>query len=133
MQIFRGLKFRCFVNFNGLKVYFCMHSHSQNSAILENKITEFVLLTKYFPLKNLNKCAICILFSTIFHHAQEIRSGYLHKKGGRIPSWHKRWFILKGDLLFYYRNVNVSSCMHIHICICVNCMNCTNQNIDTPA
>lgn len=47
-----------------------------------------------FSQQKLNRCVI--------------KEGYLCKKGGRIPSWHKRWFNLKGDLLFYYRNVNDS-------------------------
>ncbi|XP_065906715.1 rho GTPase-activating protein 24-like isoform X2 [Dysidea avara] len=44
--------------------------------------------------------------SKLLSRNKVIKEGYLHKKGGRIPSWHKRWFILKGDILFYYRNPN---------------------------
>ncbi|XP_077407107.1 sesquipedalian-1-like [Vanacampus margaritifer] len=29
------------------------------------------------------------------------KEGYLHKKGDIRPSYHKRWFVLKGNLLFY--------------------------------
>lgn len=34
--------------------------------------------------------------------------GYLSKRGGRIHTWHKRWFVLTGDLLFYYKTPQVS-------------------------
>ncbi|XP_063820444.1 sesquipedalian-1 [Pseudophryne corroboree] len=30
------------------------------------------------------------------------KSGYLYKKGERNASYHKRWFVLKGNMLFYY-------------------------------
>lgn len=32
------------------------------------------------------------------------KSGFLHKKGELNKGWQKRWFILKGNLLFYYQN-----------------------------
>ena len=36
--------------------------------------------------------------------------GWLSKRGGRIHTWHKRWFVLTGDLLFYYKSPQVSVC-----------------------
>ncbi|XP_075034573.1 sesquipedalian-1 [Mixophyes fleayi] len=32
------------------------------------------------------------------------KSGFLNKKGERNASYHKRWFVLKGNMLFYYDN-----------------------------
>lgn len=32
------------------------------------------------------------------------KSGWLQKRGGRIQTWHKRWFVLTGDMIFYYKN-----------------------------
>ena len=29
-------------------------------------------------------------------------SGWLKKQGGMIKTWHRRWFVLKGDHLFYF-------------------------------
>ncbi|XP_019849875.1 PREDICTED: rho GTPase-activating protein 24-like [Amphimedon queenslandica] len=37
-------------------------------------------------------------------HNQAQKNGWLHKRGGRIQTWHKRWFVLTGDLLFYYKS-----------------------------
>jgi len=34
---------------------------------------------------------------------QTRKTGWLSKRGGRIHTWHKRWFVLTGDLLFYYK------------------------------
>ncbi|XP_064393491.1 rho GTPase-activating protein 24-like isoform X2 [Halichondria panicea] len=31
------------------------------------------------------------------------KMGWLSKRGGRIHTWHKRWFVLTGDLMFYYK------------------------------
>eukprot|EP00062_Callorhinchus_milii_P016712 gi/632968305/ref/XP_007900453.1/ PREDICTED: sesquipedalian-1 [Callorhinchus milii] len=30
------------------------------------------------------------------------KTGYLHKKGERNTAYHRRWFVLKGNLLFYF-------------------------------
>ncbi|KAM3939245.1 sesquipedalian-1 [Leptodactylus fuscus] len=32
------------------------------------------------------------------------KSGFLYKKGERNASYHRRWFVLKGNMLFYYDN-----------------------------
>lgn len=36
------------------------------------------------------------------HNIKEIHSGILHKVGGRVKSWHKRWVILKSDYTLQY-------------------------------
>lgn len=36
------------------------------------------------------------------------KTGWLSKRGGRIHTWHRRWFVLTGDLLFYYKQPNDS-------------------------
>jgi hypothetical protein len=35
-----------------------------------------------------------------------VQSGYLFKKGGLIPSYKKRWFVLTQDALIYYKKQN---------------------------
>src|SRR5687768_11188867 len=38
------------------------------------------------------------------------KEGFLIKQGGSIKTWKRRWFILKGSNLFYYKAPAVSSC-----------------------
>nr|XP_015798400.2 rho GTPase-activating protein 24 isoform X1 [Nothobranchius furzeri] len=33
-----------------------------------------------------------------------IRCGWLRKQGGFVKTWHSRWFVLKADQLFYYKD-----------------------------
>lgn len=33
-----------------------------------------------------------------------IRCGWLRKQGGFVKTWHSRWFVLKGDQLYYYKD-----------------------------
>uniref|UniRef100_A0A667X2Y2 Rho GTPase-activating protein 24 n=1 Tax=Myripristis murdjan TaxID=586833 RepID=A0A667X2Y2_9TELE len=33
-----------------------------------------------------------------------IRCGWLRKQGGFVKTWHTRWFVLRGDQLFYYKD-----------------------------
>ncbi|KAJ8338957.1 hypothetical protein SKAU_G00357430 [Synaphobranchus kaupii] len=33
-----------------------------------------------------------------------IRCGWLRKQGGFVKTWHTRWFVLKGDKLYYYKD-----------------------------
>lgn len=36
-------------------------------------------------------------------HRQRItKSGWLRKQGGMVRTWHRRWFCLNGDCLFYF-------------------------------
>ncbi len=39
------------------------------------------------------------------------KSGWLLKQGGVIKSWHKRWFVLRGDQLLYFTNTDESKQM----------------------
>ncbi|ELU03448.1 hypothetical protein CAPTEDRAFT_87393, partial [Capitella teleta] len=36
------------------------------------------------------------------------KSGWLRKQGGVVKSWHRRWFTLKGDTLYYYSSEDES-------------------------
>ena len=36
------------------------------------------------------------------------REGWLTKEGGKYKSKHKRWFILKGGMLYYFKQPSVS-------------------------
>lgn len=31
-------------------------------------------------------------------------AGFLHKKGGRHAAYHRRWFVLRGNMLFYFED-----------------------------
>lgn len=33
-----------------------------------------------------------------------IRCGWLRKQGGFVKTWHNRWFVLRGDQLYYYKD-----------------------------
>lgn len=33
-----------------------------------------------------------------------IRCGWLRKQGGFVKTWHSRWFVLRGDQLYYYKD-----------------------------
>lgn len=33
--------------------------------------------------------------------------GWLHKQGDKYKTWNKRWFVLKGSNLFYFKNPKV--------------------------
>ncbi|XP_051955699.1 rho GTPase-activating protein 24-like isoform X1 [Xyrauchen texanus] len=33
-----------------------------------------------------------------------LRCGWLRKQGGFVKTWHTRWFVLRGDQLFYYKD-----------------------------
>ncbi|XP_023684428.1 rho GTPase-activating protein 24 isoform X1 [Paramormyrops kingsleyae] len=46
--------------------------------------------------------------STIPQHGHSgqhvIRCGWLRKQGGFVKTWHTRWFVLKGEQLYYYKD-----------------------------
>ncbi|KAI7795696.1 putative rho GTPase-activating protein 24-like [Triplophysa rosa] len=33
-----------------------------------------------------------------------LRCGWLRKQGGFVKTWHTRWFVLRGDQLYYYKD-----------------------------
>ena len=35
------------------------------------------------------------------------KDGFLTKQGGAIKTWKKRWFVLKGDTLYYFKTQKV--------------------------
>lgn len=35
-------------------------------------------------------------------HSRHLKSGWLRKQGGTLRTWQRRWFVLNGDLLFYF-------------------------------
>ena len=37
-------------------------------------------------------------------HKRSHMTGWLRKQGGVVKSWHRRWFVLHGDMLTYYNN-----------------------------
>ena len=40
---------------------------------------------------------------------RDLHSGVLHKVGGRVKSWHKRWMIIRSDYsLYYFKDPNKS-------------------------
>ncbi|XP_061887274.1 rho GTPase-activating protein 24 [Entelurus aequoreus] len=40
-----------------------------------------------------------------------IRCGWLRKQGGFVKTWHNRWFVLRGDQLFYYKDEEESKAL----------------------
>lgn len=40
-----------------------------------------------------------------------MKEGFLTKCGGGIKTWHKRWFVLKGDYLYYFKSPKVRAHM----------------------
>ena len=41
---------------------------------------------------------------------KELHSGVIHKVGGRVKSWHKRWMVLRSDkTLQYYKDASKSA------------------------
>ena len=50
------------------------------------------------------------------------REGWLTKEGGKYKSRHKRWFILKEGMLYYFKQPTVSVC--VCVCVCVVFFDC---------
>ncbi|XP_038130945.1 rho GTPase-activating protein 24 isoform X2 [Cyprinodon tularosa] len=42
--------------------------------------------------------------STEGQRSNMIRCGWLRKQGGFVKTWHSRWFVLRGELLYYYKD-----------------------------
>lgn len=40
-----------------------------------------------------------------------LRSGWLRKQGGFVKTWHTRWFVLRGEQLFYYKDEDETKAM----------------------
>uniref|UniRef100_A0A3B3Z758 Rho GTPase-activating protein 24 n=1 Tax=Periophthalmus magnuspinnatus TaxID=409849 RepID=A0A3B3Z758_9GOBI len=40
----------------------------------------------------------------ILTRAGVVRCGWLRKQGGFVKTWHTRWFVLRGDQLYYYKD-----------------------------
>ena len=57
---------------------------------------------------------------------QARKAGWLSKRGGRIHTWHKRWFVLTGDLLFYHKSpqVDLKGALCVCVCVCVRVCVC---------
>jgi PH domain len=55
--------------------------------------------------------------------AAVVKSGWLNKQGGARggrKNWKRRWFVLKEDCLYYYRDETVCSiCLYVCICVCL--------------
>uniref|UniRef100_A0A673HB64 PH domain-containing protein n=1 Tax=Sinocyclocheilus rhinocerous TaxID=307959 RepID=A0A673HB64_9TELE len=39
-----------------------------------------------------------------------LRCGWLRKQGGFVKTWHTRWFVLRGDQLYYYKDEDETKC-----------------------
>ncbi|KAL4240161.1 Unconventional myosin-IXa [Mactra antiquata] len=65
-----------------------------NIKHLKPKITE----TKSDPITNKKWSEMSMTSST----GDTRKTGWLRKQGGMVKSWHRRWFVLNGDYLFYF-------------------------------
>jgi len=44
--------------------------------------------------------------------AEDARCGYLYKRGQRHKAWKERWFVLRGDKLYYYKSHDSPNCIN---------------------
>ena len=49
-----------------------------------------------------------VFFPTTLGQQKSMRSGWLRKQGGVVKSWHRRWFTIKGDSMYYYSSEDES-------------------------
>ena len=47
----------------------------------------------------------------------KVHCGWLTKQGGLLRISRRRWFEIRGDLLYYHREDGVSNCVHIIVLI----------------
>uniref|UniRef100_A0A4W6C738 Rho GTPase-activating protein 24 n=1 Tax=Lates calcarifer TaxID=8187 RepID=A0A4W6C738_LATCA len=45
-----------------------------------------------------------VVFWKLQGRSNVIRCGWLRKQGGFVKTWHSRWFVLRGDQLYYYKD-----------------------------
>lgn len=43
--------------------------------------------------------------------------GWLHKQSDKYKTWNKRWFVLKGSNLFYFKSPKVSNIIECVTCV----------------
>ncbi|KAI2651544.1 Rho GTPase-activating protein 24 [Labeo rohita] len=43
-----------------------------------------------------------------------LRCGWLRKQGGFVKTWHTRWFVLRGDQLYYYKDEDETKALPVH-------------------
>ncbi|KAK9398680.1 hypothetical protein NXF25_013649, partial [Crotalus adamanteus] len=55
-----------------------------------------------FIMEEHNSSAESPLLSPGRHTA--IKCGWLRKQGGFVKTWHTRWFVLKGEQLYYFKD-----------------------------
>jgi cytohesin len=74
----------------------------------------------------------------VFGNALVQKSGWLTKQGGRVKTWKRRWFILSGNVLYYFKEKVLSThnvlgalyahcnlltyacmCVCVYVCVCV--------------
>ncbi|GAA6069243.1 rho GTPase-activating protein 24 isoform X1 [Tachysurus ichikawai] len=42
-----------------------------------------------------------------------LRHGWLRKQGGFVKTWHSRWFVLRGEQLYYYKDEDESKALSL--------------------
>jgi PH domain len=50
------------------------------------------------------------------------KAGWLHKQGGKVKSWKKRWFVLSNTLLYYFKHPEVGVNLKLIWCWWVACV-----------
>jgi len=69
--------------------------------MLNYKVITDVVYVSTLSFSELSLCVLKLFVFTSF--AQEnVKSGWLWKQGGIVKSWHRRYFVMKGDYIYYY-------------------------------